>query len=121
MESNRITRLFARFARLEEGEAMEYRPLVDLAVAEIRECLREGVEESETLELVCAAQAYYRYALVRSASSPQGSFSANGVTVSRSGAQDEIDRARRMRDEFWAAASHLLCDRGAFTFCRMEE
>lgn len=124
MDSGAVSRLFAQMARLEEGEAMRQQPLVDLAIQQLLRCLREGADSPQNqnlLALACAAQAYYQYALVKCAAAPQGSFSANGVSVSRGDGGAEAERARAMRDEFWGMARHLLCDGGEFLFCRMEE
>lgn len=118
MNKNSVAQVFCVMGNIAIDEALTSMPIIALSIEEVKSRMRDEAdleEYDELLTYVCASHAYYRYCLIDYASQPQGSFSAGGVSVNTSG-QDNIDRAKKLRDEFWASASFLLTDSEEFYF-----
>lgn len=118
MNKNSVAQVFCLMGNISVDEALTSMPIIALSIDEIKSRMRDqnDLEEyDELLTYVCAAHAYYRYCLIEYASQPQGSFSAGGVSINTSG-HDNIERAKKLRDEFWASASFLLTDSEEFYF-----
>lgn len=118
MNKNSVAQVFCLMGNIAVDEALTRMPIITLSIEEVKSRMRDeaDIEEyDELLTYVCAAHAYYRHCLIEFASQPQGSFSAGGISINTSG-QDNIARAKKLRDEFWASASFLLNDSEEFYF-----
>ncbi|MFA9381510.1 MAG: hypothetical protein ACERKO_10680 [Acetanaerobacterium sp.] len=115
-EMQQIMHSFCLLADLEEEEAQRYLAIVELAAGEMRARLKKGTDTAENstrITLLCAANAYVKYALLR-AGTDTGSIKLGDVSVS-GGGECEAAAARDALEEFCAACADILTDR-AFVF-----
>ena len=106
-------------ADIEPQEAERYRAVAEFAAKQMLAGLRPGADTAhneERIVMLCAANAYYQYALL-CAAGESGSIKLGDVTVTSGGAR-EVACARALCEEFCAACADILSDR-AFVFGQM--
>lgn len=110
MNMTQIKSLFILFSAT--GVTNQYQPLIDSAVLQVKNQLKEGADEDdERLDYLCAAIANYRYSQITCV--------RDKVTVTYAGSADykgnsqlEYDFARELMIEYYKAAADLIRDDG---------
>ncbi len=122
MTQERLDQVLQRLcllADIEPQEAQRHRAVAEFAAQEMLKRLKRGVDTAENEErilMLCAANAYCKYALI-TAASESGSVKLGDVSVTSGGA-GEAACAQALFEEFCAACADILCD-GAFVFGQM--
>lgn len=110
-----LSQVFDRFmliTGLDFSEASPYMVLCSEALADISRRLKKGVDTSkqgDRLAAAAASLAYYKYALMSSASQGTASFSAAGVKISPNSEKSTL-LAKHVRDDALADIADLLED-----------
>ncbi len=102
-----VAEAFGALAGLDESERLPYLPMCILCAGQIkRGLISEDVleEHSRELSYAAAANAFYRYVLLRAALD-EGDFKAGDVSVTKSSGAEKA--AKALRDEALAAVSSL--------------
>ena len=118
IEFERVLGAFSRLAELDEYQARQEEPLVQLAIGEVSVMLRPGACTPETHDRIChacAALAYHKYAVVQ-ATREQG-FSAGDIRVTPMSA-DQLAVARQLREDALGSIADLV-DAGCFAFLQV--
>ena len=114
MNISQITSLFILFSG--ETDIDKYQPLIDSAIVQVRSMLRPDAPTYDIrLDYLCAASANYRYSQMTCVKN-KITFTYAGTADSKGNAQMEYDLAKALMNEYYAAASDLLCD-NSFAFC----
>lgn len=118
LDFDKVFRVFMVLSRLEEAAGIDYDSFVELAIEEVEQKLKPGMcgtGHEKLLTQLAASIAYYQYAVAACQGSERiGAYDVS-ITVDD---VDRIDAAKRLRDEYLAAAHALLQD-DLFLFGRM--
>ncbi len=115
---DRVLQRLCLLADIEPQEAQRHSAVAEFAAQEMLKRLKRGTDTAQNEErvlMLCAANAYYKYALL--AAGESGSIRLGDVSVSGGGVR-EAECARALVEEFCAACADILCD-SAFVFGRM--
>lgn len=122
MDIMKILEAYAAMQNITIEEAMSEKPLAVIAAYKIEKSLKNPEIQSQDkslLETVAGCLVNLWICSARATSSPSGSFSGNGFTISKN-ALSEISCAKKLLDEWRATASNLLIDEN-FVFLSTKE
>lgn len=119
LQKQNVVNIFCTMAQVSEAEAQQYDSIINVSMHEVGLMLKDDAEiggNADIIEYLCAAIAYYKYALIISSNNPQ-SFKAQDIAINCNN-KAVIENAFCVRDNALTLAASFICD-NSFCFKQM--
>lgn len=107
-----ISNIFSQFSGLSLQETLKYNFLINMAIIQVEQRLLDVSyinSHRDLLNHICAAIAFYQYALIINKNQLEGSFKAGDVSISTKN-DKMLTGAKILKDDLLAMGSDILID-----------